>query len=122
MPKFSNRSQERLNTCHRDLRKLFNEVIKHYDCTILCGHRNKEDQDKAYNEGRSKVEYPDSNHNQVPSLAVDCVPYPIDWDDKERFHEFAGFVLGTADQLGIKVRWGGHFTSFFDGPHFELIE
>ena len=28
-----------------------------------------------------------------PSRAVDVVPYPIDWDDRERFHLFAGFVI-----------------------------
>lgn len=122
MPAFSDRSRERLNTCDERLQRLFNEVVKHFDCTILEGYRDEEKQEKAYREGRSKVRYPDSKHNRYPSKAVDCVPYPVDWDNLPRFHEFAGFVQATAIAQGIKVRWGGHFKSFFDGPHFELID
>lgn len=53
MPYYSERSKKRLETCHEDLQKLFNEVIKHFDCTILCGHRGQEEQDKAFAEGMS---------------------------------------------------------------------
>ncbi len=49
MPQFGRRSKEQLSSCHPDLQKLFNEVIKHYDCTILEGHRSNEDQLKAFN-------------------------------------------------------------------------
>ncbi len=52
--------------------------------------------------------------------AVDVVPYPVDWDDKESFHEFYGYVKATADRLGIKIKWGGHFKNFFDGPHYQI--
>jgi peptidoglycan L-alanyl-D-glutamate endopeptidase CwlK len=44
MPQFGKDSLTKLSTCHPDLQKLFNEVIKHYDCTILEGHRSDEDQ------------------------------------------------------------------------------
>jgi len=27
----------------------------------------------------------------------------------------------VANELGVKIRWGGDFKSFFDGPHFELV-
>lgn len=120
MPKFSKRSQERLATCHIDLQRLFNEVIKHYDCTILDGYRSEKLQDFAFYSGNSKVRFPDSRHNIKPSEAVDVVPYPIDWDNINEFHYFAGFVGAKAINLGIKVKWGGDFKRFFDGPHWEL--
>ena len=122
MPKFSDRSKSRLITCDDRLQDLFNEVVEHFDCTVLCGHRNREDQEKAYREGKSKARWGQSNHNTLPSMAVDVVPYPIDWNDIQRFHHFAGLVLGIAAMKGINIRWGGHFKNFFDGPHFEIME
>lgn len=127
--KFSLISQNKLNTCHPDLQTLFNEVIKYYDCSIICGHRNELEQNEAFRTGRSKLKFPNSKHNQVPSLAVDVVPYPVDWNDHKRFYHFAGFVLGLAHTLNIKIRWGGDWDSdlqfkdekFLDLPHFELV-
>lgn len=128
MPSFSKSSKAKLETCHSDLQKIFNEVIKHYDCTVVCGHRGKEDQDEAVRSGHSKLSWPNSKHNQLLSLAADVVPYPVDWNDTKRFMHFAGFVMGIASQMGIKIRWGGDFNQdlnfkndrFLDYPHFEL--
>ena len=81
MPKFGTKSIERLNTCHPDLIAVFNEVIKYYDCTVTCGYRGEEDQNKAFDEGRSKARYPKGKHNKNPSIAVDVYPYPIDFEN-----------------------------------------
>jgi len=72
----------------------------------------------------SKHVYPLSELSQ----AADVAPYPVDWKDTIRFYAFAGFVLGVASQLGVKLRWGGDWDSdrnvaeetFRDLPHFEL--
>lgn len=119
MPKYSEKSQASLSTCHEDLRKIFNQVIKVMDVTILEGHRTQANQTKAFEEGKSRAMWPMSKHNELPSMAVDVAPYPIDWDDRERFFRLAGLVQGIASQMGIEVNWGGDW-SFFDGPHFEL--
>ena len=129
MAKFSSRSKEKLATCHEDLQKLFNEVIKVVDCTIIEGHRTCSRQNRLYEEGKTKVRYPKGRHNSKPSRAVDVAPYPIDWDDRERFTLFGGFVLGMASRMGINIRWGGDWNKDFqvndnrfdDFPHFELI-
>ena len=128
MPRFGRRSKERLVTCEKDLQMVFNEVIKHVDCSVLEGHRSGERQDKLYDEGKTKVRYPNGRHNSSPSRAVDVTPYPVDWADRERQTLFAGFVLGVANQMGIKLRWGGDWdqdfevqdNKFDDFPHFEL--
>jgi len=135
MPKFGTRSSTNLAQAHPELQRLFNEVIKHYDCSVICGHRGEEEQNTAYAEGRSKLKFPESKHNKTPSLAVDVVPYftnppHIRWPDKDKFYEFGGFVQGVAKVLGINIRWGGNWDmddelkdqTFFDLPHFEIKE
>jgi len=130
MPSFGCSYRKNLATCDEDLQNLFNEVIKHVDCSVICGHRNKQEQNKAFEEKRTKVKYPNGRHNAKPSMAVDVVPYPIDWDDRERFHLFAGFVLGIAQSMEINIRWGGDWNknfevddnNFDDFPHFELVK
>ena len=130
MPKYSDRSKIKLETCDSKLQDLFNEVIKHFDCSILCGHRGEEEQNKVYHTGWSKLQFPRSKHNSSPSKAVDAAPYPIDWKDRERFYYFAGVVKGVALGMNISIRWGGDWDSdtqvkdqtFFDLPHFEVNE
>lgn len=129
MPGFSQQSLEKLSTCHPDLQRLFAEVIGVVDCRVIEGHRGKEAQDKAFAEGKSKLRFPQSKHNANPSLAVDVVPYPVDWNDRERFCHLAGVVQGVAHALGIRIRWGGDWNQngqwrderFVDMPHFELV-
>ena len=128
MPKFGKRSMGRLNTCDEDLIALFQEVVKYFDCSVLEGHRGKEKQNKYFNEGKSKLKYPEGRHNKKPSNAVDVVPYPVDWEDREQMSYFAGFVKGVAYKMGIPIRWGGDWNNnndlkdnnFDDLPHFEL--
>jgi hypothetical protein len=128
MPKLGKRSKKNLSEAHPLLQELFEEAIKHYDFSVIEGHRPKEEQDKAYHKGLSKLKYPQSKHNKQPSLAVDAVPYPIDWNDKQRFYYFGGLICGLAAAMGIDIRWGGDWDSdgefkdqsFHDLPHFEL--
>ena len=58
MYKYGKTSMSRLDTCHPDLQKLFKELIKYVDISILCGHRTEEEQTKAVLEKRSKTPYP----------------------------------------------------------------
>ena len=129
MPQFGRRSKEQLSSCHPDLQRLFNEVIKHYDCTVIEGHRSNEKQLKAFNAGKSRIKS-GGKHNRSPSFAADVAPWPIDWNDKDRFYYFAGKVQGIAQMMNIKLRWGGDWDcdnnlkdqTLYDLPHFELID
>tara|TARA_S200002703_G_scaffold155626_1_gene159992 strand:+ start:2114 stop:2506 length:393 start_codon:yes stop_codon:yes gene_type:complete len=130
MASYSQKSQSRLQECHQDLIDLFGAVVQNFDNTILTGHRNKEDQNLAYFEGKSQLQWPNGKHNKYPSIAIDVAPYPIDWEDRERFTYFAGYVKGIAKGMGINIRWGGDWdsdtqvkdNSFDDLVHFELIQ
>jgi peptidoglycan L-alanyl-D-glutamate endopeptidase CwlK len=134
MPRFSRQSKANLATCHPDIQFLFNRVIQIYDCSILDGHRGRERQERYFRDGKSKVHWPDSKHNNLPSLAVDACPYPEKWDleDPEilkQWYYFGGLVLGMAKAYNIPLRWGGdwdrdgEFTDqkFHDLGHFELV-
>ena len=127
---YSPRSRARLETCNPRLQSVFNEVILHTDCTILAGRRSEAEQNEAFDTGRSQLRYPESKHNKAPSLAVDVAPFPIDWENRERFLLFAGFVKGVAAAIGIRLRLGADWDGdgdtrdqrFHDVPHFELID
>ena len=136
MPHYGKRSMTNLKQSHVDLQRIFQEVIKYFDCSIICGHRSKAAQNKAFKERKSKLQYPKSKHNKKPSMAVDAVPYPIDWKDTKRMLYFAGFVVGISHRLYDQgkishlVRWGGDWDKdtqvndqrFNDYPHFELYK
>ena len=135
MPKFSQTSFSKLSTCHLDLQVLFFEVIRTFDCQVLEGHRGQEDQEKAYAAGNTQLHYPNGKHNSQPSMAVDVSPYPVDWNNANRFYWFAGYVMGVAMRLKEEgkmqhaLRYGGDWDSdkditnnkFNDLVHFELI-
>lgn len=132
MPEFSQRSQSRLDTCHPILQKVMSVAIQVMDFSILEGQRGEAEQDQAFREGRSHVQFPDSKHNSTPSNAVDIAPYPIDWEDTERFVMLAGVIRAVAYALRVedKIRWGGDWDRdgqmsderFRDYVHFEVID
>lgn len=128
MNEFSERSKAALATCDERLQKIATIALEVIDFMVLEGHRNQDSQDKAFKTGRSELAWPESKHNKLPSLAMDCVPFPIDWHDYNRFHLLAGVMLGVAAALKIKVRWGGDWNRngrsddehFKDFPHIEI--
>lgn len=134
MPQFGEKSKEKLEKCHPKLQKLFNEVIKYVDCTIIWGYKDETEQNNEYEKGLSLDKYPNSPHNKIPSKAIDVAMWfnvkpHVRWDDFNSWYFFAGFVLGIASQLKIRIRWGGDPEQNFifddtrenlDLMHFEL--
>jgi peptidoglycan LD-endopeptidase CwlK len=138
---WSNRSQLHYDTLHPDLQVMCDTVLVYHDCSILYGHRDKNTQNSLYNDGKSKLKYPQSKHNALPSEAVDLIPYrkgynPYGNASEARYGSyFCGLVLGIADRLyaegemSMRIRWGGNwstqrnkpFAKFYDGYHFELF-
>jgi peptidoglycan L-alanyl-D-glutamate endopeptidase CwlK len=118
--KYSDISLERLCTCHSKLQVLFKTVLADADHSIICGHRGEADQELAFSSGKSLVHFPHSKHNVYPSRAVDVAPWPIDWADIDRFKAFSETVKCRANELGIRVVWGGDWDGFKDWPHWEL--
>jgi peptidoglycan LD-endopeptidase CwlK len=123
MPKLSAASQKRLDAAHPLLIKLFKACISDPMCpdfTVLDSQRGRAAQEKAFSAGNSKAHFGQSPHNWTPSIALDVVPYPIDWEDLPRFKVLGAFVEAKARELGIPISWGGRWRSFKDYPHYEL--
>lgn len=131
MPSFGAASMKQLQTCHPDLQRVFLRVVSTWDCVVIEGKRSEAAQRLAVARGVSKT----LNSKHVyplgePSRAADVVPYPVKWKDDQRFFAFGGFVLGIAEMMGVKIRWGGDFDGdrnldegdSWDPGHFELME
>ena len=132
---FSKSSLERRDTLHPDLQNLVDEILKFYDCSVLCGHRDKKEQDEAFENKKSHVKWPNSKHNAYPSLAVDLALYPVKYKDDVRNVYFGGFVMGIAKNLkedghmDHSLIWGGNFNdnddfhdqTLIDYMHFQLV-
>jgi len=132
MPKFSNKSKDKLRGVDTKLVNVLNEVVKYFDITIIEGLRSQERQNELVEQGKSKTKF----GKHVQGKAVDIAPYPIDWNARDDFHYLGGFVLGIANRLNVKVRWGGDWNAssqfkgqrttkdnnFDDLVHFELLD
>jgi peptidoglycan LD-endopeptidase CwlK len=136
---FGQTSRARLATCHPKLQTLMSYAmgLQLMDFTILQGHRGEVEQNAAFRSGASKLEWPKSKHNTVPSIAVDIAPWPIRWGnvgEPDRikaigaFYKLAGIVLAASREVNVLVRWGGDWNMngdifdnrFDDLVHFEL--
>ena len=124
MYKFGRRSRERLKGVDARLVNVLNELIKMMDVTIIEGLRSAERQKELLAKGATKVKY--SKH--MEGKAVDLAPYPIDWEDRDRFYYMGGMIRGIAKQMGIEIRFGGDWDSdgetkdnnFDDLVHIEI--
>lgn len=129
MSKFSwgKTSLDNLSQAHTVLQALANKAleISNQDMKVICGYRNEADQNKAYAEGKSKLMWPKSLHNSHPSLAIDVVPLPLNWNDTIAFKEMvvtfkmAWNLLDKSLTNGWALECGAEF-SFRDYPHFQI--
>lgn len=131
MPVFGSTSKARLAGAHPLLQKLMNTAIARatpaQDFTIMDAQRGRAEQELAFRRGNSKAHFGQSAHNWNPAVALDVAPYPIDFNDKQRFIDLAQkLILPVAKELKIPIRWGGDWNmdgSIADGwdfPHYEL--
>ncbi len=132
MPKFGERSLKNLKFVDPQLQMLCQACIEMYDFSVIYGHRGKEDQERLFEDGKSKLHWPASKHNSFPSKAVDLAPYPIDWSNKmkslARFYQLSGYMLALASRMGLRIRVGldwdsdSDFTdqTFNDLGHYEI--
>lgn len=146
MGTFGPTSAARLATCDPRLRELLEDVVRSFDCVVLCGHRGEAEQNAAFARGASKKKWPNGEHNSLPSRAVDAAPYDprvpggVNWGEDlrtkkpdraalVRFYLFAGYMMRAAEARGLRIRWGGDWDgdtfvddqTFNDLVHFELV-
>lgn len=109
------------------LAQWFRDKVKsrHGNCHISCGWRDQADQNQAFADGKSKLQWPHSQHNvvddmgQPQSRALDLfnlengvATYPF---------TFYNSIWQNVKYDGDLIKWGGTFTNFKDEPHFEMV-
>ena len=112
--RFSALSEYHVATCSAGLQRVLRKAIRcaplWLDFAVICGHRNKIDQDQAFKTGHSDKRYPNSKHNADPSRAADlrpAAPFTVaDWNDSVRFGRIMGFIEAVAIDEGVPVRLG----------------
>jgi peptidoglycan L-alanyl-D-glutamate endopeptidase CwlK len=89
------------------------------DFGVTEGIRTLVRQEELFKKGLSKT----MKSKHLIGRAVDLVAYvdgKVSWE-KEDYYPIALAMERAAIELNVKIKWGGDFKSFFDGPHFELI-
>lgn len=123
---FGKRSLTNLQGVHPDLVKVCHRALElsDIDFTVIEGLRTYQRQKELVAKGASKT----LNSRHLTGHAVDIAPYPIDWNNRDRFIALSKFMFQAAKELNVKIRWGGDWNEngdwkdekFSDLPHFEL--
>lgn len=118
--RLSNRSKARLEGVHPDLVACVLRAIEitEVDFSVLEGLRTPERQAQLVANGASTT----SNSRHLTGHAVDLGAYingSIDWS-WPLYYKIADAMKQAADELNVDLEWGGDWTTFKDGPHFQL--
>lgn len=92
------------------------------DFTVIEGVRNPERQKELFAQGFTKTLNSKHFVNSKTGFghAVDIVPLPVNWNNPKPFGLVAEAMKKAADELGVKITWGGDFRTFKDLPHYQL--
>ena len=105
--------------------------ISEVDFTVLEGVRTLERQRELYAQGRTapgKIVTWTMKSRHIEGKAVDLVPYPLDWNDLEKFNKIKDAMFQAAKEQDVNLRWGADWDGDgkyrekgeYDSPHFEL--
>lgn len=122
MREWSERSLKSMKGIHPDLRRVMDRALQQspIDFVVIEGLRTRERQAELVKAGKSRT----MNSRHLTGHAVDLMPInpntgrgSFEWAD---YHVLAPAVKAAAHAEGVPLVWGGDWTSFRDGPHFEL--
>lgn len=118
--RLSQKSLDRLSGVHPDLVAVVKRAIEltDMDFTVLEGVRSMARQQQLVAAGASQTMH--SRH--ITGHAVDLAPYvagQVRWD-WPLYYKLAETVKKAAAELKVPIEWGGDWTSFKDGPHWQL--
>jgi peptidoglycan L-alanyl-D-glutamate endopeptidase CwlK len=120
--------RERLKGVHPDLVKVVLRAVENapWAVALIEGRRTIERQRQLYSQGASTTM--DSRHIPPPppgddlAKAVDLAPAPdgvASWA-WPLYYQFAPLMKAAARELGVDIEWGGDWSRFKDGPHWQL--
>ena len=117
----STKSLDRLKGLHPDLVKVVKRAIEitTIDFSVGEGLRSITRQKELYQQGATTT----MNSRHLTGHAVDLIALDEDgkvsWDWKY-YHPLAAAMKQAAKNVGVLIEWGGDWTSFKDGPHYQL--
>lgn len=118
--KFSQRSLDRLKGVHPDLVKVVYRALEltDIDFAVIEGLRTVERQrELLQNRATTTMRSRHLTGHAVDIAAV--VGKEIRWD-WPLYSQLAHYMKAAARELNIPIEWGGDWTTFKDGPHYQL--
>ena len=114
------RSETSLKGVHPDLVRVVRRAaeITSTDFIVTEGLRTKERQIQLLASGASQT----MRSRHLTGHAVDLaakVGNEVRWD-WPLYHKLAAAMKRAAHEVGVQIEWGGDWTKFKDGPHFQL--
>jgi peptidoglycan L-alanyl-D-glutamate endopeptidase CwlK len=92
--------------------------ISPIDFGVSEGVRTVERQHQLFEQGKSKT----LNSRHITGHAIDVVAMiagAANWD-MANYRQISGAMKEAAKELNVDLEWGGDWTEFKDGPHFQL--
>jgi peptidoglycan L-alanyl-D-glutamate endopeptidase CwlK len=114
------RSLKRLAGVHPDLIKVINRAaeITTVPFVVTEGLRSVQRQQQLVAAGASKTMK--SRHLDGHAVDLACtVNGKVRWD-WPLYDNLAHIVKQASQDVGVPIEWGGDWTSFKDGPHYQL--
>jgi peptidoglycan L-alanyl-D-glutamate endopeptidase CwlK len=111
-----------LNGVHPDLRRVIDRALQDspLDFAVIEGLRTRKRQEQLVASGASQT----MNSRHLTGHAVDLLPIDPTTGNGEfawpLYDQLGPAVKTAAKKEGVPIVWGGDWTSFKDGPHFEL--
>ena len=137
MNKYSEKSNQKLATCHPDIRKIFNKAIKIVDITVFYGIRTLQEQQQFYKDGKSKLDgvinkskhqgkevspeiyqddkdtgdYSYNNYGEpIISFAIDAGPHPLDFGNASKKKARFYYLNGVLQAVTYELLQKGEIT------------
>ena len=124
--KLSSTSKQRLEGVNPRLIDVINRALEitNIDFGIPAdgGLRTPKRQNELFKQGLSQLDGYKKLSNHQTGRAFDVFAYvdgKASWDELHLTH-VATAILAAASQIGVPLRWGGHWRNFKDLPHFEV--
>lgn len=112
------RDRDRMKGVHPDLVRVVERARRSEVFIVGEGLRTAERQMQLYRAGASKT----LNSRHLTGHAVDLIAVvdsQVRWD-WPLYHRIAAAMKNAAKVEEVPIEWGGDWTSFPDGPHFQL--
>ncbi|PMI40861.1 peptidase M15 [Enterovibrio norvegicus] len=121
----SSRSRKNLIGVKNDLVRVTKRALEltPFDFGVTSGVRSASEQNELFKQGKSQLDGYSRKSRHQSGHAIDFVVYDengkVTWGWSYYLQVSYAFKQ-AASELGVKIKWGGDWVSFKDGPHIEL--